>query len=88
MADDFPVETRREIGANRPGGGEGQNTVMLQSGDAKAKAYTDIGQEMINDGVIVPIVNPQIVLAHAADVTGMHYSACCNLDLGLLGLKG
>ena len=63
-------------------------TALAASGDAKVKAYTDIGQEMINDGVIVPIVNPQIVLAHAADVTGMHYSACCNLDLGLLGLKG
>ena len=58
------------------------------SGDAKAKAYTDLGQAMIDDAVIIPIVNPQLVLANAADITGMHYSACCNLDLGLLGLKG
>ena len=27
-------------------------------------------------------------LATAADITGMHYSACCNLNLGLLGLSG
>ena len=61
---------------------------LAASGDAKAKAYTDLGQEMINDAVIFPIVNPQLVLASASDITGMHYSACCNLDLALLGLKG
>lgn len=62
-------------------------TALAASGPAKEKAYTDLGQEMINDAVIVPIVNPQVVLAYAADITNMHYSACCNLDLGLLGLK-
>ena len=61
---------------------------LAASGDAKTKAYTDLGQAMIDDAVIFPIINPQLVLAHAADITGMHYSACCNLDLALLGLKG
>ncbi len=61
---------------------------LAASGDAKAKAYTDLGQAMIDDAVIFPIVNPQLVLAHASDITGMHYSACCNLDLALLGVKG
>jgi hypothetical protein len=28
------------------------------------------------------------VLASRTDITGMHYSACCNLDLSLLGLAG
>ena len=51
-------------------------------------AGTDLGNDMIADTIILPIVNPQLVLASAADVTGMHYSACCNLDLGLLGLAG
>ena len=60
---------------------------LAASGDAKVKAYTDLGQEMIKDAVIFPIVNPQLVLASASDITGMHYSACCNLDLALLGLK-
>jgi peptide/nickel transport system substrate-binding protein len=60
---------------------------LAASGDAKATAYTKLGQAMIDDAVIFPIVNPQLVLAHASDITGMHYSACCNLDLGLLGLK-
>jgi peptide/nickel transport system substrate-binding protein len=63
-------------------------TALAASGDAKAQAYTELGQLMIDDAIIVPIVNPQLVLAYASDVTGMHYSACCNLDLGLLGLKG
>ncbi|MEY2580491.1 MAG: peptide/nickel transport system substrate-binding protein [Ilumatobacteraceae bacterium] len=61
---------------------------LADSGDARAKDYTDLGQLMIDDAIIVPIVNPQLVLAAASDITGMHYSACCNLDLGLLGLAG
>ena len=49
---------------------------------------TALGQMMIDDAIIIPIVNPQLVLATASDITGMHYSACCNLDLGLLGVSG
>ncbi len=63
-------------------------TALASSGDARTQAYTDLGNQMIGDAVIVPIVNPQLVLATASDITGMHYSACCNLDLGLLGLAG
>jgi peptide/nickel transport system substrate-binding protein len=61
---------------------------LASTGDAKEQAYTAVGQEMIEDAVIMPIVNPQLVLASASDITGMHYSACCNLDLGRLGLSG
>ena len=61
---------------------------LAAAGDAKTKAYTELGQAMVDDLVILPIVNPKLVLAYAADVTGMHYSACCNLDLALVGLKG
>ncbi len=63
-------------------------SALAASGADKDKAYTDIGLQMIDDAIIFPIVNPQLVLAYASDITGMHYSACCNLDLGLLGLKG
>ena len=56
------------------------------SGDAKTKLYTQLGQAMMDDLVILPIVNPQLVLAYAADVTNMHYSACCNLEVAQLGL--
>jgi peptide/nickel transport system substrate-binding protein len=61
---------------------------LASSGDAKVEAYTQLGQAMVDDAIIIPIVNPQLVLATAADITGMHYSACCNLNLGLLGLSG
>jgi peptide/nickel transport system substrate-binding protein len=86
--------------AARAGGGEAGAPIINQeesdllaealaaSGDAKAAAYTALGQAMIDDAVIFPIVNPQLVLATASDITGMHYSACCNLDLGRLGVSG
>ncbi|MDQ1426267.1 MAG: peptide/nickel transport system substrate-binding protein, partial [Acidimicrobiaceae bacterium] len=61
---------------------------LASSGDAKAKAYTEAGQQMIDDEIVIPIVNTQLVLASRTDITGMHYSACCNLDLSLLGLAG
>ncbi len=60
---------------------------LAASGDAKEQAYTALGQAMIDDLIILTIVNPQLVLATRSDITNMHYSACCNLDLGLLGLK-
>jgi peptide/nickel transport system substrate-binding protein len=86
--------------AIRAGGGEQGEPIINQaeadllaqalasSGDAKAEAYTQLGQSMIDDAIIIPIVNPQLVLASASDITGMHYSACCNLDLGRLGVAG
>jgi peptide/nickel transport system substrate-binding protein len=60
---------------------------LAASGDAKAGLYTQLGQAMMDDLIILPMVNPQLVLAHASDIEGMHYSACCNLELGKLGLK-
>jgi peptide/nickel transport system substrate-binding protein len=37
--------------------------------------------EMISDRVIIPLVSPNVVLAHAKSVKGVRYSACCNLPL-------
>ena len=61
---------------------------LADSGADKEKDYHDLGQAMMDDAIIIPIVNPQLVLASRSDITGMHYSACCNLDVGLLGLAG
>ncbi len=84
--------------ANRAGGGEAgaplidpeQVDLLAQalaaSGDAKTDLYTQLGQSMQDKAIIVPLVNPQLVQAYAADITNMHNSACCNLELGLLGL--
>jgi peptide/nickel transport system substrate-binding protein len=34
--------------------------------------------------VIIALVNPDLYLASRSDIKGMHYSACCNLDLSKL----
>jgi peptide/nickel transport system substrate-binding protein len=59
---------------------------LSSSGEERTALYNQLGQAMIDDAVILPLVNPQLVLASASDITGMHYSSCCNLDLGRLGL--
>jgi len=60
---------------------------LAASGDSAADMYHQLGQHMIDDTMILPLVNPQLVLAHRTDIGGMHYSACCNLELGSLGLQ-
>jgi peptide/nickel transport system substrate-binding protein len=46
--------------------------------------YKQLAEAMIGDGVIIPLVNPDLYLASRSDIKGMHYSACCNLDLSKL----
>lgn len=53
--------------------------------DARADVYAQLAQAMIDDQIIIPVVNPNLFLASASYITGMHYSACCNLDLAKLG---
>ena len=60
---------------------------LAAGADVKADLYTQLGQAMVDDLIILPMVNPQLVLAYASDIFGMHYSACCNLELGKLTLK-
>jgi peptide/nickel transport system substrate-binding protein len=52
--------------------------------EEREKIYKDIGTEMIADGIIIPLVNPELVLAHRSNLKGMHYSACCTLELARL----
>ncbi len=84
--------------ANRAGGGESGTPLLdqtevdllaqaLAADDASKEAvYAELGQAMMDNAVIVPLVNPQLVQAYAADITNMHNSACCNLEFGILGL--
>ncbi|MFT3851751.1 MAG: ABC transporter substrate-binding protein [Ilumatobacteraceae bacterium] len=51
---------------------------------ARADIYHQLAEKMIADDVIIPIVNPNLFLASRSDIHGMHYSACCNLDLATL----
>jgi peptide/nickel transport system substrate-binding protein len=55
-----------------------------QDATARAGVYNQLAQKMIDDGIIIPIVNPDLFLASRSDIQGMHYSACCNLDLAQL----
>ena len=51
---------------------------------SRAKLYNQLAQMMIDDQIIIPVVNPNLFLASRSDIKGMHYSACCNLDLSRL----
>ena len=59
---------------------------LASAGDARVDAYNRLGQMMIDDLIIFPLVNPDLVLAYASDLTGVRYSACCNLELGGVGV--
>jgi peptide/nickel transport system substrate-binding protein len=54
---------------------------------SRGDIYKQLGQKMIDDAYILPVVNPDLFLAYQSNITGMAYSACCNLELGSLGLK-
>ena len=69
-----------------PAEGDLYTKAQAASGDAKTKLYTQLGQAMEDDLIILPMVNPKLVLAYASDITNMHYSACCNLEVAKLGL--
>jgi peptide/nickel transport system substrate-binding protein len=40
--------------------------------------------QMIGDKIILPILSPNLVLAYRSDISGVRYSACCNLPLAEL----
>ena len=48
---------------------------------SRAAVYNKLANDMINDQVIIPVVNPDLFLASRSDIKGMAYSACCNLVL-------
>jgi peptide/nickel transport system substrate-binding protein len=66
---------------------DGLAKALTESGAERTATYAELGREMANDGIILPIVNPQLVLAYASDISGVEYSPCCNLDLAKLGLN-
>jgi peptide/nickel transport system substrate-binding protein len=57
------------------------NKALAAAGPAQEDAYKAIGMQMIADKIIVPIVSPDLVLAYRSDISGVRYSACCNLPL-------
>jgi peptide/nickel transport system substrate-binding protein len=51
---------------------------------ARAAIYKQLAQDTIDDQIIIPLVNPDLFLASRSNIKGMHYSACCNLDVSKL----
>ena len=43
--------------------------------------FNQAGQQMIKDAVTVPLFSPDLVLAYKTGITGLTYSACCNIKL-------
>lgn len=60
---------------------------LAASEEEQEPIYAELGQAMINDALILPVVNPNEVRAYASDITGMHRSVVANLDVSELGLK-
>ena len=57
------------------------NKALAAAGPAQEEAYRALGIKMIDDKIILPIVSPDLVLAYRSDISGVRYSACCNLPL-------
>lgn len=57
---------------------------LRQSGTDRTQTYGQLGQMMWDDAIILPIVNPEIILASSADVTGNNYHITRNLDLSAM----
>ena len=54
---------------------------LAQSGDERTATYTQLGQLMYDDAIILPIVNPKYILASSASLQGNNYDITRNLDL-------
>jgi peptide/nickel transport system substrate-binding protein len=66
---------------------DGLAKALGETGAARTATYQSLAELMAKDLNVLPIVNPQLILAHSSDITGVAYSPCCNLDIGALGLK-
>jgi peptide/nickel transport system substrate-binding protein len=60
---------------------------LSETGAQREKTYAQLGDMMWNDSIILPIVNPKLILASSADVTGNNYHITRNLDLSVMGFK-
>ena len=65
-----------------------QGEALAATGAEKEALYKQLAELMIDQKIVLPMVNPQLVLARRAEIDGVHYSACCNLELGRLSRSG
>jgi len=57
------------------------NKALAATPAEQEQAYRALAMEMIGDKIIIPILSPNLVLAHRKEIGGVRYSACCNLPL-------
>ena len=65
-----------------------QSDALAATGAEKEALYKQLAELMIEQTIVLPMVNPNLVLARRADIAGVHYSACCNLELGRVSRTG
>ena len=85
-----PWSKRSHIATNAPDMMNPREPMLLAEAlaapaDQQEAAFGAVALEMIGDRVIIPVVSPDMILAHRKDITGVRFSACCNLPLA--GIK-
>ncbi len=54
---------------------------LATDGAARADLYHQIALQMIQDRIILPLINPDILIVHRKGLLGLHASVCCMLAL-------
>lgn len=73
--------------ATNPNMAEKMAAALAAPADKVDAAFHEVGMEMISDRIIIPVLSPNLILAHRANVEGVRYSACCNLPLAEITVK-
>ena len=60
---------------------------LSSSGADREAAYNQLAQQMIDDQLILPIVNPKVLLASSSNVEGNNLDITRNLDLSAMKFK-
>lgn len=91
MIEGFPWVGRASVGKPElvvnPAEAELYAKALATAGADSEAAYTALGEEMMKDAIILPLVSPNLVLAYRNDIEGVRYSACCNLPLAEITRK-
>jgi peptide/nickel transport system substrate-binding protein len=86
--------------ANNAGGGEDTPLIDPVTQDAydaarastseeeRAEQYHIAGQQMLDQNMVIPLLNPDLVLAYQSNIDGVTYSACCNIVLSNIHRTG
>lgn len=58
---------------------------LAQPADERVGTWAQLGQIMVDDAEVVPVVNPKTLFVFRSDLPVSQLSPCCVLDLSLLG---